>query len=159
MAYATVIDVATTLGRPITDPDEQAQIVNWIAKTERIVSARLGDLDNLDRQILAARCFMTRQILADVISEVVARRARNPDGKRNERIDDYSYTLDAAASAVELTLTADEWARLSQDGSTSGAYMPVLTPAPWLGGREANTTPAPWLGGREANTTPAGGWA
>lgn len=135
MAYATVIDVATTLGRPITDPDEQNQITNWISKTERIISARLGSLDNLDRQILA-----------DVISEVVARRARNPDGKRNERIDDYSYTLDAAASAVELTLTADEWARLSQDGSTSGAYMPVLTPAPWLGGRAADATPA-------------GGWA
>lgn len=135
MAYATVIDVATTLGRPITDPDEQNQITNWISKTERIISARLGSLDNLDRQILA-----------DVISEVVARRARNPDGKRNERIDDYSYTLDAAASAVELTLTADEWARLSQDGSTSGAYMPVLTPVPWLGGREADATPA-------------GGWA
>lgn len=135
MPYATVIDVATTLGRPITDHDEQAQILNWISKTERIISARLGDLDALDRQILA-----------DVISEVVARRARNPDGKRNERIDDYSYTLDAAASAVELTLTADEWARLSQDGSTSGAYMPVLTPAPWFGGRDADTTPA-------------GGWA
>lgn len=135
MAYATVIDVATTLGRPITDLDEQNQITNWISKTERIISARLGNLDNLDRQILA-----------DVISEVVARRARNPDGKRNERIDDYSYTLDAAASAVELTLTADEWARLSQDGSTSGAYMPVLTPAPWLGGRDADATPA-------------GGWA
>lgn len=135
MSYATVIDVATTLGRPITDPDEQAQIVDWIAKTERIISARLGNLDSLDRQILA-----------DVISEVVARRARNPDGKRNERIDDYSYTLDAAASAVELTLTADEWARLSQDGSTSGAYMPVLTPTPWLGGHDADTTPT-------------GGWA
>lgn len=135
MAYATVIDVAVTLGRPITDPDEQAQILNWVAKTERIISARLGSLDNLDRQILA-----------DVISEVVARRVRNPDGKRNERIDDYSYTLDAAASAVELTLTADEWARLSQDGSTSGAYMPILTPVPWLGGRDADATPA-------------GGWA
>lgn len=135
MSYATVIDVATTLGRPITDPDEQNQITNWISKTERIISARLGNLDSLDRQILA-----------DVISEVVARRARNPDGKRNERIDDYSYTLDAAASAVELTLTADEWARLSQDGSTSGAYMPVLTPAPWLGGRDGDATPA-------------GGWA
>lgn len=135
MSYATVIDVATTLGRPITDPDEQNQITNWIGKVERIISARLGNLDNLDRQILA-----------DVISEVVARRARNPDGKRNERIDDYSYTLDAAASAVELTLTADEWARLSQDGSTSGAYMPVLSPAPWLGGRDADATPA-------------GGWA
>lgn len=98
MSYATVIDVATTLGRPITDPDEQNQITNWISKTERIIAARLGDLAALDRQILA-----------DVISEVVARRARNPDGKRNERIDDYSYTLDAAASAVELTLTADEW--------------------------------------------------
>lgn len=135
MSYATVLDVATTLGRPITDTDEQNQITNWISKTERIISARLGDLDALDRQILA-----------DVISEVVGRRARNPDGKRNERIDDYSYTLDAAASAVELTLTADEWARLSQDGSTSGAYMPVLAPAPWLGGRDADATPA-------------GGWA
>lgn len=135
MTYASIIDVATTLGRPITDPDEQNQILNWIAKTERIISARLGDLDALDRQILA-----------DVISEVVARRSRNPDGKRNERIDDYSYTLDAAASAVELTLTDAEWARLSQDGSTSGAYMPVLTPAPWLGGRDADTTPT-------------GGWA
>ena len=40
MSYATVIDVATTLGRPITDPDEQNQITNWISKTERIISAR-----------------------------------------------------------------------------------------------------------------------
>lgn len=135
MSYATVIDVATTLGRPITDPDEQNQITNWISKTERIIAARLGDLAALDRQILA-----------DVISEVVARRARNPDGKRNERIDDYSYTLATAASAVELTLTDAEWARLSQDGSTSGAYMPVLIPAPWLGGRAADATPT-------------GGWA
>jgi hypothetical protein len=135
VAYATVIDVATTLGRQITDPDEQNQITNWIGKVERIIAARLGNLDALDRQILA-----------DVISEVVARRARNPDGKRNERIDDYSYTLDAAASAVELTLTADEWGRISQDGSTSGAYMPILTPAPWYGGREPGTTPT-------------GGWA
>ena len=127
--------MATTLGRPITDQDEQAQILNWISKTERIIAARLGDLAALDRQILA-----------DVLSEVVARRARNPDGKRNERIDDYSYTLDAAASAVELTLTDAEWARLSQDGSTSGAYMPVLIPAPWLGGRAADATPT-------------GGWA
>lgn len=58
MAYATVIDVATTLGRPITDPDEQNQVLNWIGKTERIIAARLGDLATLDRQILA-----------DVISE------------------------------------------------------------------------------------------
>ena len=99
--HETVLEVAVTLGRPITDPEEQKQITNWIEKVERIIAARLGDLHRLDPAILS-----------DVITEVVARRVRNPDGKRNERIDDYSYTLEAAAASAE--------------------------PNPWYGGHDRN---------------------
>nr|DAV79559.1 MAG TPA: hypothetical protein [Caudoviricetes sp.] len=125
--HATVLEVAVTLGRPITDPEEQKQITNWIEKVERIIAARLGDLHRLDPAILS-----------DVITEVVARRVRNPDGKRNERIDDYSYTLEAAAASAELALTEAEWARLSEDGGTAGAWLPIATPNPWYGGHDRN---------------------
>ena len=102
--YATIEDVATTLGK---DPKslttvKQEQIEDWVAKTERIIKKRLGSLELLDKDDLR-----------DVISEVVARRVRNPDGKQNERLDDYGYGLDKEVAKGRLYLTDDEWDQLT----------------------------------------------
>lgn len=102
--YAAVRDVAVTLG---VEPGslsevETAQIVDWIGKTERIIARRLGDLSLLDADSLR-----------DVISEVVSRRVRNPDGKQNERLDDYGYGLDRETAKSRLFLTDDEWDQLT----------------------------------------------
>lgn len=122
MASASVSDVATTLGRPINTDEEISQVNDWIADAEVIISARLGDLSTLDSQILRM-----------VVKESVARRVRNPEGKQNERIDDYSYGLTADAAKASLFITDEEWALLSPDGSTTGAFMPLVNPQPWVG--------------------------
>lgn len=124
MAYALVSDVATTLGRAITDATEVDQVNAWISDAELIIRSRLGDLSALDADVLRL-----------VIKEAVARRVRNPDGKDNERIDDYSYGLVDDAKKVGISITDEEWAMLSPDGSSSGAFMPTATPQWWTGGR------------------------
>lgn len=106
MAYASVDDVAVTLGRAVNKLSsvQKAQIEDWIGKTERIIKKRLGDLALLDEETLK-----------DVVSEVVARRFKNPDGKQNERIDDYGYGLDREVAKGRLYLTDEEWDQLTPE--------------------------------------------
>lgn len=107
MTYANVTDVSTRLGRPITDPNEVAQVEAWLGDVESLILARIPDLhDAVDAgQPTAATVVM-------VEATAVVRKVRNPDGKQNERIDDYSYGLSAEAARGELFLTDDEWALL-----------------------------------------------
>lgn len=61
---------------------------------------------------------------ADVVqvqAQAVLRVMKNPDGKRSESIDDYSWTRDRAVSAGLLYITDDEWTLLGF-GGTSGAF-------------------------------------
>lgn len=113
MAYATVLDVGHELGREITDRDEQAQVNRWIARVELLISQRLGPLDRLNPEALRA-----------VVPAVVARKALNPTGKQNERIDDYSYGLSTEAASVDLMLTDLEWEMLTPEEATvdDGAF-------------------------------------
>ena len=132
MAYANVTDVAATLGRPITSSDEIAQVNAWIKGCELKIKARLGNLADLDLDILTY-----------VIGEAVARRVRNPEGKQNERIDDYSYGLAQEAARAEIYLTDEEWAMLAPSGSTDGAWLPIAQPAWWSGGSSTRSPDAP----------------
>lgn len=50
-----------------------------------------------------------RQEMIRVQCAAVLRVMRNPDGKRTESIDDYSWTRDQAVSAGLLYFTDDEW--------------------------------------------------
>lgn len=56
---------------------------------------------------------LRRQSLADVIEDMVLRILRNPDGKRSESSDDYSYTLDQAVASGALYLSDRERSRLT----------------------------------------------
>ena len=82
-------------------------------------------LDDAWAILVARRPTLEADITAGTVSEanvvrilanMVLRVMKNPEGKRSEQIDDYSYTRDTALSAGELYVTADELADLTPDG-------------------------------------------
>ena len=116
MAYATITDVSTRLGRPIVDPSEVAQVEAWIGDVESLILARLPGLPDAVTAGLP-----TAATVAMVEANAVIRKIKNPDGKVAEGIDDYNYRLNENARKGELFLTDDEWALLAP-GSPSGAW-------------------------------------
>lgn len=96
----TFEDVAVALGRPITEGPEQEQVAWWISTAELQISTRLGNLEELDQDVLRF-----------VVVEAVASKARNPDGAQSETIDDYTYRLPAETRRV--TILDEWWAMLS----------------------------------------------
>lgn len=116
MSYATVDDVATRLGRPITEPTEVAQVDAWLEDVEILIRARVPTLDEL-----VAAGTPTEPVVVMVESNAVVRMVRNPEGKTQERIDDYSWGLPADPKAGTLYLTDTEWSLL-EPGSSDGAW-------------------------------------
>lgn len=121
MSIANVSDVATRLGRPISDPDEVAQVTAWLDDVQTLIASRIPDID---ARIAAGN--PSAQVVVMVQANAVVRKVRNPDGKQNERIDDYSYGYSAEAARGELYLTDDEWSLLGAGGS-AGAW--TINPA------------------------------
>lgn len=101
MATVAVSDIATLLGRTITDPTEQDQIVAWIRQAEALIKVRLGPLENLDADAVKT-----------VVEFAVVRHARNPDAITYSTIDDYSERRDSDAARPSIFITAEEWALL-----------------------------------------------
>lgn len=106
LTYATVVDVGVALNRPISESGEVAQVQSWLDRVEARIKRRIPNLDTLalDPDYL--------EILKGVEVEVVVRRVNNPTGKKNERVDDYSYGLTDAAASSDLWPTDGEWAEL-----------------------------------------------
>src|SRR6478735_3964414 len=116
MTYAVLADVATRLGRPITDSNEVAQVEAWLGDVESLILARIPDLADW-----VAGGVPSEAVVKMVEANAVVRKVKNPDGKQNERIDDYSYGLNADAARGDLFLTDAEWALL-EPGSGEGAF-------------------------------------
>lgn len=112
MTYTTVDDVATELGRTIVSPETE-QVQAWINRVEARILQRIPDLA---KRVLDPAYF---DLLAGVVVDVVARKVRNPEGMRSERIDDYYY--DRGGQSVDLSLTDLEWGELLPE-SASGAF-------------------------------------
>lgn len=108
MAIATYDDVAVALGRPITDPDEQAQVTYWIESVELQIRARLGDVFDLDPAVVKY-----------VEVEAVATKMQNPSGFQSETVDDYTYRYGAETRRVTIL---DEWWDLLRPASASAAF-------------------------------------
>src|SRR5690625_133582 len=132
MAFANLSDVADRLGRPISDPDEVKQVNAWIGDVEVIIRSRIPDIDDqIDGGALSS------DVVTMVTTNAVVRKALNPTGKQNERIDDYSYGLTEDAARGDLFLTEAEWGLL-MPVSASGAFSvrPGFDPDrrcwPWL---------------------------
>lgn len=130
MTYATIDDVAARLGRPITEPAEVAQVTAWLGDVEILIRDRIPDLDDL-----VAAGDPTEAVVVMVESNAVVRMVRNPEGKTQERIDDYSWGMPANPYGGGLYLTEVEWGLL-EPGASDGAW----TIRPW-----ARTGSGTWL--------------
>lgn len=120
MTFATISDVSTRLGRPITDLNEVAQVQAWLEDIEAIILNRLPDLAT---RVAAGSPSVA--VVAAVESNAVIRKIKNPDGKVSEGVDDYNYRLNENARKGELFLTDDEWDLLTP-GAPDGAW--TITP-------------------------------
>lgn len=117
MAYASLTDISDRLGRPVIEADEVTQVNSWISDIEALVRSRLPRLDDLVDEDGGP----TADVVRMVVANAVIRKIKNPDGKQNERIDDYSYGLTEEAARGALFLTEDEWTMLTPVVST-GAF-------------------------------------
>lgn len=105
MAYALTSDVADGF-RALTDAEDSvAQTL--LERAERLL---IGRIPTLAARVTAET--LDVQTVIDVEAAMVERVLRNPDGKKQEAIDDYSWTRDNAVSAGLLYVTEDEIARL-----------------------------------------------
>ena len=126
MSVASVSDVATAIGRPISDSTESAQVQWWLDAVELQVKARLGDISLLDQPTLRF-----------VEVEAVAARMTNPNGFQSETIDDYTYRY---GNETRQVVIRDEWWRLLDPDSGSGAF----SARPYFVADDAPTVPLDW---------------
>lgn len=126
MAYATLTDVSTRLGRPITSTDEVVQVNAWIEDVEALILARIPTL-----VADVATGTPSAALVAMVEATAVIRKIRNPEGKVSEDIDDYRYRLNAEAARGDLFLTDAEWVLLSpSSGGGAFSVSPYFAPDP-----------------------------
>lgn len=125
MTVATVGDVATAIGRPITSDTEVAQVNYWLTAAELLIASRLGPVASLDQPSVKY-----------VETEAVAARLSNPEGYQSESIDDYTYRLPTETRRV--TILPEWWELLcpatdAEAFSTRPGFDPDCgTPDPWM---------------------------
>lgn len=91
--------IGDALGRPLSD-SEATQAALWIGDAEMMIRIRLGDLDQLDQEVLSF-----------VVREAALARLRNPEGFSSETIDNYTYRLPGETRRV--TILPEWWAMLA----------------------------------------------
>ena len=136
MSYATVVDVATRLGRPIDDVGEQAQVQAWLDDAEALILSRIPNLPDL-----IADGSPTVATLVMVESNAVIRKIRNPEGYTSETIDDYTYRYNEQVRRGDIFFTDDEWGLLLP--GRSGAW--TITPSGARGRRGEWVHPDVWV--------------
>lgn len=115
LSGVTPADVrAASFGSTIPDGvDVDAALTRLIDKAEIRILARVPDLaDRLSDGRTNA------EVLSSVVEDMVLRVTRNPDGKKSESIDDYSWTLDASVASGMLYLSDDELALIVPPASS-----------------------------------------
>jgi hypothetical protein len=125
MAFANLQDVQTRLGRRIDDAVEVEQVNAWISDVEATIQSRIPDL-----AVRVATDPVYAALVTKIVAQVVGRKVKNPDGKQNERIDDYSYGLGSEAARADLKPTADEWEELGPGTEGSEAFSIMMQPRP-----------------------------
>ena len=133
MANPATTDDIVRRWRPLSEPETnvaQALLDDaWV-----ILSSRIPTLD-----ATTADGTTDPNLVRAVLSAMVLRVMRNPEGKRQESIDDYSWTRDQAVSTGTLYVSDDELALLRPAGSSSGAFS--IRPV----GSTDSTPPDPWI--------------
>lgn len=114
--FATVDDVnGRLIGRDLTDA-ERAKVPAYLADASAMMRSRFPNLDTDDNPNAVGVC-----------CAMVLRVVGNPDGKRQETIDDYSYLIDSSRSAGELYITEHEAELLRPQQRSRSAFSIVPT--------------------------------
>lgn len=111
MANPTTINDIEARFRPLTSEET----VTAAALLDDAWSLLLARRPSLDDDIAAVA--VSTATAVRVVSAMVIRVLRNPEGMRSEQIDDYSYTRDNMLSAGLLYATAEELSDLTIGGS------------------------------------------
>ncbi|MER6435428.1 hypothetical protein ABT275_03565 [Streptomyces sp. NPDC001185] len=113
MALATLQDLADRLGRDLTESEER-RATAWLDDAEALILSRFP-------QYGTTPTALSKKVACAMVLRVLT----NPDGKRQEAIDDHSYTIDSSRSRGEVYLSDEEAAELRpQPGG--GAFSIVL---------------------------------
>jgi hypothetical protein len=125
MAYATPDDVATFLGRELTEA-ETAIVQGRLEYVEDVILSRIPDL--------AARIGETPRLgrlLTMIEVDAILRLIKNPEGYTAETDGNYSYQIDGRVASGRISLLPEEWQLL---GVRTALF--VLSPKISLGRRE-----------------------
>ena len=116
--YATASDVATNLGRSLTDA-EAAQAAQWIGWAESTIQRRLGDLGALDPDTLNM-----------VIVEAVSRRLRMPEPvtQVSVSVDDANVNKTYQKATGLIDILPEWWAALGWVESGAFSVTPYGAP-------------------------------
>lgn len=133
MAYVTP-DGLRTAAYGIDIPEGEnvdASLARLIEKAEGRLLARVP---SVPARVAAGT--LDGALVAGVVEDMILRVVSNPRGVRSMSIDDYSETLERAASGAGLYLTPDEVALLAGPSRAGGAVGSIRlgTPAWWLRG-------------------------
>lgn len=127
MTCAQVDDVAAELGRDIADGTEAKQINKWLRRAEMLIRNRIPVLDEWCEDEAY------RDIVVEVESAAVARKALNPEGVSSTmlQIDDGNMqtSIDSSRSRGEISILDEEWDMLLKRVSSDLATA-VVTPEP-----------------------------
>lgn len=116
--YATASDVATNLGRSLTQAEE-AQAAQWIGWAESTIQRRLGDLGALDPDTLNM-----------VIVEAVSRRLRMPEpvSQVSVSVDDGNVNKTYQKATGLIDILPEWWAALGWVESGAFTVTPYGAP-------------------------------
>lgn len=109
------------LERPLT-PTEEAAVPGWLNQAWTILQ---GDVPGLPARMALdpdAATWLDPDLVVQVLSAMVERKLRNPDGLRAFTIDDVVNTVDATLSTGQLYSTPAERARLSVPVPRGGLF-------------------------------------
>ncbi|MGW6739720.1 hypothetical protein ACWGDX_03055 [Streptomyces sp. NPDC055025] len=95
--FATIADLEDRLGRDLADESEQRKAAAHLTDASVIIRGRFPALpDPPPAIVLTVCCAMVLRVLT------------NPEGKREESIDDYRYVIDSSRSTGEIYLSDTE---------------------------------------------------
>ncbi|MFE5771440.1 Gp19/Gp15/Gp42 family protein [Streptomyces sp. NPDC056485] len=117
MALATLTEVADRLGRDLTESET------------RQATALLADATAMITDRFPVQAVTPTAAAAAVCAAMVVRVLRNPDARRTEQLDDYSYTVDNAVSSGQLYVSSTE-AELLRPPRTSAFTIVPGAPVP-----------------------------
>ena len=116
MTYATPDEVSVLLGRDFSTA-ESAQCQGFLDDAEGMILERIPDL--IAKIAAGALGFAT---VARVERRAVRRVMLNPEGKKTERVDDYSYGRDDTTASGEVYISGEEWSWLITTLSSGDAF-------------------------------------